>query len=168
MSSNVNAHNRSERIARRHGGSDNLADIGYFPHTQRPRRFGLLGLLKGETVVESRTTDGDRAVIRVPHSILAVLVTVALALIAGGFWLVSSITEIKTNLATIQANQRDLKAVNTSNLKLMIAYSTNETSRVQFMTGLLSSDRQRQLFEWDKANPRPPLPNPGEMEEENK
>lgn len=105
------------------------------------------------------TRDGAPAELRIPHSILAIIATVFLALVGGGFWLVSSITEMKTNLAAIQQNQRDDRLTYTSNLKLMTAYATNETNRVQFMTGLLTPSQQRQIFEYDKANPRPGLPN---------
>lgn len=105
------------------------------------------------------TRDGAPAELHIPHSILAILVTIALAVIGSGYWLVSSITEMKTNLAAIQQNQRDDRQTYTSNLKLMTAYATNETNRVQFLTGLLTPSQQRQVFEYDKANPRPTLPN---------
>ena len=122
------------------------------------RHFGIFDLLKGESVVTSRTSDGQPAVIRVPHSLLAILVTVALACVGAGFWIVSSVTEMKTNLATIQRNQAADKATYSGNLRLMIAYSTNETNRIEFMKGLLTQAQQRQVFEWEKANPKPPLP----------
>ncbi len=122
------------------------------------RHFNIFDLLKGESVVTSRTSDGSPAVIRVPHSILAVLVTVALACVGAGFWVVSSLTEMKTNLATIQANQQEAKATYSGNLRLMVAYTTNETNRVEFMKGLLTQSQQHQVFEWEKANPKPPLP----------
>lgn len=126
---------------------------------QEHRTLDVFSILRGETVMTARTRDGAPAELRVPHSILAILVTISLAVVGGGFWLVSSITEMKTNLAAIQQNQRDDRQIYTSNLKLMTAYATNETNRVQFLTGLLTPTQQRQIFEYDKANPRPKLPN---------
>lgn len=123
------------------------------------RTLDLFSILRGETLMTARTRDGAPAELRVPHSILAILVTIALAVVGSGYWLVSSITEMKTNLMVIQQNQRDDRQIYTSNLKLMTAYATNETNRVQFLTGLLTLPQQRQIFEYDKANPRPSLPN---------
>lgn len=129
---------------------------------QGARYYGLLDLLKGETIVTTSTTGGDPAVIRVPHSILAIIVTIFLATVGAGFWVVSSVTRIQANLDNIQASQREAR----SSQKLTTAYVTNETNRVQFMTGLLTPEKQRLVFEWDKANPRPPLPNAQEESDE--
>jgi len=119
---------------------------------------GLSNILRGGWELTTHTNNGNRAVIKVPHSILAVLVTIAIALVGAGFWLVSSISEMKTNLATIQQSQREIKAESTSNLKLTIAYATNETNRINFLTGMLTKEQQSQLYRYDAANPRPPLP----------
>lgn len=124
----------------------------------QPEEVGLGDILQGGIELTTRTSSGSPAVIRIPHSILAVLVTIALALVGAGFWLVSSITEMKTNLATIQQGQRDIKVQHSSNLKLMTAYATNETNRINFMTGLLTIDQRKQVYQYDHANPRPDLP----------
>lgn len=114
----------------------------------------------------TRTNTGQPAVVKVPHSILAVLVTIALACIGGGFWLVSSITEMRTNLAIIQQSQRDIKAQQSSNLKLMTAYATNETNRINFMTGLLTPGQREQVYKYNRENPRTSLPDTNDSPED--
>lgn len=154
----VNVAARRQMASDRVGSAIALSDITHFPQPARKRHFNVLDLLKGESVVTTHTNDGSPAVIKVPHSLLAVMVTIALACIGAGFWIVSSVTEMKTNLATIQRNQTADKATYSGNLRLMIAYTTNETNRVEFMKGLLTQSQQRQVFEWEKSNPKPPLP----------
>lgn len=132
---------------------------------EQRHELDVRSLLSGGVTLAVRTSSGEPAVLRVPHSILAVLVTITLALIAGGFWLVSSITEMKTNLVTIQEAQRDIKREQSSNLKLMIAYATNETGRIQFITALLSPDKREELYKYDAANPRPRLPESNDSED---
>lgn len=161
----VNVLTRRKLVAERNGGAIPLSDISHFPQPKRARYFGVLDLLKGETAVTTHTSNGEPAVIRVPHTILAIMVTVALACVGAGFWVVSSLTEMKTNLAAIQRNQASDKATYSGNLRLMIAYTTNETNRVEFMKGLLTQSQQRQVFEWEKANPKPALPSTDTEEE---
>lgn len=162
----VNAHARTLRAAGRTDATDWMqeAEQSVEPETEQ-EVVGLADILRGEFELTTRTQSGSPAVIRVPHSILAVLVTVALALVGAGFWLVSSITEIKVSQAAIQQNQREARTIYSGNLRLMTAYATNETNRVQFMVGLLTPSQQKIVFEFDKANPRPPLPNVDDMDE---
>lgn len=159
------ATHRQRAVDRVLGPVDWMDELEQQPEPQ-PEVVGLGEMLRGEVELTTRTQGGSPAVIRIPHSILAVLVTITLALIAGGFWLVSSITEMKTNLVTIQQNQRDIKTQQSSNLKLMTAYATNETSRIQFMTGLLTKEQQERVYQFDRANPRPQLPDTNDSPDE--
>lgn len=84
MQNKVNVHARSQRAAvRTIGPVDWVDDIEQSPEPQ-PEIVGVGEILRGEIELTTRTQGGSPAVIRIPHSILAVLVTVALALIAGG------------------------------------------------------------------------------------
>lgn len=155
----VNGQTRSQAAAKRIGLADWQQEVDQLPEPADEQAVvGLGEILRGEVELTTRTQGGAPAVVKIPHTILAILVTIALALIGGGFWLVSSVTEMKTNLAVIQASQREAKAENTSNLKLMTAYATNETNRINFLTGMLTVDQQRRLYDFDRANPRPELP----------
>lgn len=156
MRNEVSVRTHAIAAARRHGSTGELSDIERAAPT--PETVPFTNLLMGAFEVTTHTSNGSPAVIRVPHSILAILVTVAMATVGAGFWVVSSVTEMKTNLAVIQSNQREAKATYSGNLRLMIAYTTNETNRVEFMKGLLTQAQQRQVFEWEKSNPKPPLP----------
>lgn len=151
------ATHRQQAATRTIGPVDWVDEIEQSPEPQ-PDVVGLGEILRGEIELKTSTQGGSPAVIRVPHSILAVLVTVGLAMVGAGFWVVSSVTEMKTNLAVIQQNQREAKATYSGNLRLMVAYSTNETNRVEFMKGLLTTAQQHQVFEWEKSNPKPKLP----------
>lgn len=148
------------------GHSDPMQGNEQGLESQGSKWLDFKSLLSGEMTLAVRSSTGEPAVLKVPHTILAVLVVIALACISGGFWLVSSVTEMKTNLATIKENQRELKQEQFSNLKLMIAYSTNETNRINFMTGLLSEEKRRELYEYDANHPRPQLPEPKKQERE--
>lgn len=155
----VNANARRLQAAGRTGNAGWMHDVEQAAEPKIPQEVVSMGdLLRGGFELTTHTQSGSPAVIRIPHSILAILVTVALALIGAGFWVVSSVTEMKTNLAMIQENQREAKATYSGNLRLMIAYTTNETNRIEFMKGLLTQSQQRQVFEWERANPRPVLP----------
>lgn len=153
-------HTRATAAAKRNGGTGELRDIEHKVgfKGRPPETIPFSNLIRGAFEVTTHTDSGSPAVVRVPHSILAILVTIALATVAAGFWVVSSVTEMKTNLAVIQGNQKTAQATYSGNLRLMIAYTTNETNRVEFMKGLLTQAQQRQVFEWEKANPKPPLP----------
>lgn len=157
---------RATEAARRIGGTGNLRDIERKVETPTTETVAFSNLLRGAFEVTTHTDSGSPAVVRVPHSILAILVTIAMAIVGAGFWIVSSVTEMKTNLAIIQTNQREIKSTYSGNLRLMIAYTTNETNRVEFMKGLLSQSQQRQVFEWEKANPKPPLPSTDQEEQQ--
>lgn len=164
--SKVNVHARNLRAANRTIGPISWEDDAEQLPEPQPEVVGLGEILRGEVELTTRTQGGSPAVIRIPHTILAALVAAILAMVTGGVWLVSSITEMKTNLATIQTNQREARTMQSANLKLMIAYTTNETNKVQFMTGLLTPTQQKQVFQWEQANPRPQLPNPDAIPED--
>lgn len=157
---NVNAATRIQRVQQRANiAPDWLHGTEHLPEVETEQEVvGLSEILRGDIELTTKTQSGSPAVIRVPYPILAVLVTIALAAIGAGFWVVSSVTEMKTNLAIIQQNQREQKAESTANMKLTIAYATNETNRINFLTGLLTQEQQQRLYRYDAANPRPPLP----------
>lgn len=155
----LSVHTRAQAAAGRNGAANWVQEVEQLPERDEGQDFvGLGEILRGEVELTTRTQSGSPAVVKVPHTILAILVTIALALIGSGFWLVSSVTEMKTNLAIIQQNQIEAKAENLSNLKLMTAYATNETNRINFLTGMLTADQQKRLYDYDRANPRPALP----------
>lgn len=163
----VNAHARSLRAAGRTGSTDWMqeAEQSVEPETEQ-EVVGLGDILRGEFELTTRTQSGSPAVIRgssfnprgAGHSSPGISWR-------AGFWLVSSITEIKVSQTAIQQNQREARTIYSGNLRLMTAYATNETNRVQFMVGLLTPSQQKTVFEFDKANPRPPLPNVDDTDE---
>lgn len=120
---------------------------------QGKRKFGILSLLMGETSVKTHTTDGEPAVIRVPHALLGTVVVVILALVSGGYWLVSSLTMLNGKLDSIERNQARIDR----NLETQKAYIDAETNQVRFMQGLLTRDQQRTVDEYQRNNPRPKL-----------
>lgn len=115
----------------------------------------VTSLLTGEMTVGARTSTGEPAVIKIPHAFLGALVVVVLALISGGYWLVSTLARLEANTATIMRQQERTF----THLETQKAYIDHETGLVKFMTGLLNRDQQTAVNEYLKTNPRPPLPN---------
>src|SRR5258705_417923 len=110
LTEHVNVATRAQRAAGRNGAADWLQGVEHAAEVEQPQEVVTLSkILRGDIELTTRTQSGSPAVIRIPHTLLAVMVTIALALIGGGFWIVSSVTEMKTNLAIIQQNQREQK-----------------------------------------------------------
>ena len=81
----VNAETRALRAAGRTGNAGWLHEVEQAeeaPQTQEV--IGLAEILTGDVALTTHTQGGSPAVIRIPHTILATLVVIALALISGG------------------------------------------------------------------------------------
>lgn len=138
----------------------NVAESPMQGFKHRPKRFNILSLLKGETIVNSHTTDGSPAVIRVPHTLLATFMALTLALVSGGYWLVSSLTALNVKIDGIAKDQSRIDR----QLETQKAYIDAETNQVKFMQGLMTREQQRAVTEYERSNPKPKLP---EAEQQN-
>lgn len=104
--------------------------------------------------MNTRTTDGSPAVIRVPHTLLASLVVIMLALVSGGYWLVSTLSRLDTKMDNVQQNQTRIDRY----LETQKAYIDAETNQVKYMQGLMTRDQQRAVSDYERNNPKPKLP----------
>lgn len=100
----------------------------------------------------SETTDGQPAVVKVPHGLLGVILAAVLAALSGGAWLISTVTGISKDVGYVKDDTKVLmRMIETNN-----AYISAETNRVNFVVGLLSKQKRAELYEYDRNNPMPP------------
>lgn len=137
-----------------------MSEVLHSPQVAKPKRFSLWGLLQGETVLTSQTVTGEPAVVRVPHALIGSILVLILALVSGGYWLVSTVTKIDTKLDSVTRHQERIDR----HLETQKAYIDAHTSQVKFMQGLMTRDQQRAVSEYERQNPKPKLP---ELPEEN-
>lgn len=149
---NVNVHTRALRAAHRTPDTPgNVPEILHLPQVTKPKRFNLWGLLKGESVVNAHTTDGDSATFRVPHTLIGSLLVIALALISGGYWLVSTVTAIGKDVGYVREQNVVIGRV----METQTAYINAQTNRINFMVGLMTEENREKLYRFDKENPLP-------------
>lgn len=93
------------------------------------------------------------AMLAIMVSLLAVVaaacVTVALAALGAGFWLVTNVTEIKTKqdamMTEIQAQRVEIGGVR--------AYANRTYAETLVMKGMLPEKHQQRIDDWERDNP---------------
>lgn len=160
---NVSFASRASAAADRHGGRDYIRDANDIDRT--PRVLTLSSLLQGVFTLNLKTKNGET--LSVPIPVWGFLITILLAFCAGAYTLIANSTAANTKVDMALRDLTEIKAMQReSDQRLAVAFETTNayisahTSKVQFMTGLLTPTQQRQVNEWDRAHPAPKPPDP--------
>lgn len=119
------------------------------------KSLDISSLFSGEMTLGARTSTGEPAVVKIPHAFVGAIVVITLALISGGYWLVSTLARLDANTTTIMRQQERTF----THLETQKAYIDAQTGQVKFMQGLLTRENQQAFAEYQKANPMPATPN---------
>lgn len=164
----VNVQRRASAAADRHGGRDWIREVE--ATARGPRILTLPDILQGVFNLTFKDKNGDE--FKLPTPVWVALIALAgvflsgvVAFCAGGAYLIRSSTDSNTkvdmalrDLARIEQKIEKQDSDAQVRAQTSDAYSAALSNKVQFMTGLMSRDQQRQISQWERANPLPKPP----------
>lgn len=95
------------------------------------------------------------AMIAIASTVIAAVTVLAVSIIGGMFLMYGQMRELSATQQTILTQYQETRAATENNGNVMRAYEAANGKRIEFLVGLMTSQQQSQVNEYDRTHPTP-------------